>query len=127
MNESIVIYFSCDIAVQAVWTILTRRGFQVVRSFDLRSALAAHADCPCPHHGTAHCNCQFIVLLIYSTGEIPVVVTLHGRDEQTEMKIVPEANTLADPDLVEQVIASLTEAALTLSAVLSETELAYVE
>lgn len=127
MNDSIVTYFSCDVIVKTVRTILARQGLQVVRSFDLRSALVVHTDCPCPHHGTAHCDCQFIVLLVYGAGETPVVVTLHGRDEQTEMKIVLDATIPPDPRLVAQVTATLMETIRKLSITPIEAETAYVE
>lgn len=126
MNEGMVIHFSWDVAVQAVRTILARQGLAVVPSFDLRSALASHADCPCPHHGTADCDCQFIVLLVYGQAETPVVMTIHGRDSQTEMKIVQDAVTIPNPRLAEQVMAVLREAARQLFAAPVEAELTYV-
>ena len=33
-------------------------GLQVVRSFDLKVARAAHVGCTCPHHGTDQCDCH---------------------------------------------------------------------
>lgn len=127
MNDDMVISFNCDMTVEMVQTALTRWGLHVLRSFDLRSALAAHTDCPCPHHGTEHCDCQFIVLLVYGAGETPIVLTLHGRDEQTEIKIVSDAVTLPDPHLAEQVTAVLMETILKLFSTPIEAEAAYVE
>ena len=137
--ESILYDGDGEAAAQAVTEALTRRGFRVVRSFDLRSAMAAHADCECPHHGTAQCTCQFVVLLVYgdrSTREAfasaqdgdsegaPAVVTAHSRDAQAQVQIVrptgmirDDANAWLDPRLVEQVMAALFEAALTAQAV----------
>jgi hypothetical protein len=129
---------------------LTRRGFRVVRSFDLRSALApltAHVDCECPHHGTAKCTCQFVVLLVYGdpsaepalslskgSGGAPVVITTHSQDAQAQVQIVrptgtgeavrdlkavrDDANSRPDARLVEQVMAAMFEAALTVQAIL---------
>jgi len=124
--ESILFDCNGETAAQAATEALARRGFRVVRSFDLRSALAplaAHADCECPHHGTAQCTCQFVVLLVYSdpsagSGGAPVVITTHSRDAQAQVQIVRDANSRPDARLVEQVMAALFEAALTVQAVL---------
>jgi len=141
MNENILYDCNGETAAQAATETLTRRGFRVVRSFDLRSALAplaAHADCECPHHGTAQCTCQFVVLLVYGdpsaepalslskgSGGAPVVITAHSRDAQAQVQIVrptgmlrDDANSRPDARLVEQVMAALFEAALTAQAVL---------
>jgi hypothetical protein len=133
MNESILYDCNGETAARAATEALTRRGFRVVRSFDLRSALAplaAHADCECPHHGTAQCTCQFVVLLVYGdpsagSGGAPVVITAHSRDAQAQVQIVrptgmlrDDANSRPDARLVEQVMAALFEAALTAPAVL---------
>ncbi len=130
MNDS-VLFDSCgESAAQAATAALTRHGFRVVRSFDLRSAMTVHADCECPYHGTAQCNCQFVVLLVYreasprdrEAGE-PAVVTAHSRDAQARVQIVrpalglyDDATARPDPRLAEEVMAALVEAAVTLQA-----------
>ena len=132
--ESILYDCNGETAAQAATEALTRRGFRVVRSFDLRSAMAAHADCECPHHGTAKCTCQFVVLLVYGESGAPTVVTAHSRDAQVQVQIARptgtgeavrdpkavrnDANSQPDPRLVEQVMAALFEAALTVQAIL---------
>ena len=140
--ESILYDCNGETAAQATTEALTRRGFRIIRSFDLRSAMAAHAGCECPHHGTAQCTCQFVVLLVYGdpstepalslskgSGGAPVVVTAHSRDVQAQVQIVrptgtglkavrDDANSRTDARLVEQVMAALFEAALTVQAVL---------
>jgi len=123
MNENILYDCNGETAAQAATETLTRRGFRVVRSFDLRSAMTTHADCECPHHGTAQCTCQFVVLLAYGdpstgSGGAPVVITAHSRDAQAQVQLVRDANSRPDPRLVEQVMAALFEAALTAQAVL---------
>ena len=134
MNENILYDCNGETAAQAATEALTRRGFRVVRSFDLRSAMTTHADCECPHHGTAQCTCQFVVLLAYGdpstgSGGAPVVITAHSRDAQAQVQLVrptgtglkavrDDANSRPDPRLVEQVMAALFEAALTAQAVL---------
>lgn len=112
MNESILCDSTGETAAQVATEVFTRHGFRVIRSFDLRSAMAAHAVCECPHHGTAQCTCQFVVLLVYGESGAPVVVTTHSRDAQAQMQIVRDANARPDPHLVEQIRATLFEIAL---------------
>ena len=125
MNESIFFNFDSETSTKAAIAALARHGFHVIRSFDLRSALAAHGGCECPHHGTAQCNCQFSVLLIYRERPLgqsppggdaaePVVLTTHSRDNRTEARIVHDATTIPDPRLAEAVMAALVEAAIML-------------
>jgi hypothetical protein len=116
MNESIVFNFDSETATKAAIATLTRHGLHVVRSFDLRSALIAHDGCECPHHGTAQCDCQFVVLLVYGDAAEPVVITMHSRDDRTEARIVRDATTIPDSRLAEVVMAALVEAAITLQA-----------
>jgi hypothetical protein len=112
MNEGIVFDSDAASAVTAVTASLLRRGLYVVRSFDLRSALAAHPECTCPHHGTAECTCQLVVLLVYAEDAGPAVVTLHTHEARTQAKIVRGATTQPDPRLVEPILRALFEAAL---------------
>lgn len=98
--------------VPAATAALTRLGLYVVRSFDLRSALATQADCVCPQHGTAQCTCQFAVLLIYGDAPQPVTLTIHCRNGQTQMQIIHDPAAPPDPDLAEQIMRGLTEIAL---------------
>jgi len=129
MNESLVFNFDSETSTKAAIAALAWHGLYAVRSFDLRSALDAHGGCECPHHGTAQCNCQFVVLLIYHErplgGEVslqdrhavePLVLTMHSRDTVTDARIVHDATTIPEPHLTEQVIAALVEAVLTLQA-----------
>jgi hypothetical protein len=118
MNDSLLFDCNGETAARAATEALTRHGFRVVRSFDLRSAMAAHAECDCPHHGTAQCTCQFVVLLVYDKKGAPAVVTAHSRDIQAQVQIVHDANTHPDPRLVTPVMAALLEAALTVQATL---------
>ena len=76
------------------WTMsqLQVRGFQVERTFDLHDARMAHANCPCPHHGTSDCTCQMVVLLIHGNDQQPVTLIVHGNDNQTCLSLVESAN-----------------------------------
>ena len=67
---------------------LTNLGFRVVQTFDLQVARLAHADCSCPHHGTDHCNCQMIVLLVYrKQQDDPATLVIHGQDGKTWLSL----------------------------------------
>jgi hypothetical protein len=122
MGDSVLFDACGETAAQAATAALTRHGYRVVRSFDLRSALTTHADCECPYHGTAQCTCQFVVLLVYSEAGDPVVVTAHSRDTLACVQIVrpaggtcgDDATTRSDPRLADKVMPALVEAALTL-------------
>jgi hypothetical protein len=112
MTQSLLFNCNGETAAQAATQVLVRQGLRVVRSFDLHAALATHADCECPHHGTEQCSCQFVVLLVYGRSSAPVVVTTHSRDGQAEVEMVQDANALPEPRLAEQVLSGLFEAAL---------------
>ena len=65
-------------------------GLRVTRSFDLQSARQALRDpesCPCPHHGTADCNCQYVVLLVDAGGGSHLTLVAHGHDRETHLSI----------------------------------------
>lgn len=79
---------------------LTALGLVVRPSFDLQAAKSAHADCTCPYHGTANCDCQIVVLLVYGEQEPPITLVVHSRDEKTFLSLpespdVREEKTLA--------------------------------
>jgi len=74
---------------------LPRQGLRVLRTFDLHDARGEINNCPCPHHGTNHCDCQMVVLLVYGNEEEPVTLMLHGNDGQTWLSIVN--NSLQHP------------------------------
>ena len=76
-------------AITVVMAELRRRGFFVVRTFDLHSAMATHVPCPCPYHGADQCDCNYSALLVYRSGEsatpagLPCVISVHQRDRAT--------------------------------------------
>lgn len=79
------IYFSDgETVIRQVTQNLEAAGLRVVRSFDLRSACAS-MDQICPHHGTAPCDCQLVVLLVYGNEGSPVSLSLHSHLGQTEL------------------------------------------
>lgn len=66
MGQTVVFGRPSDEVIAAVTTTLSQRGYRVMRSFDLQEARTHHEkNCPCPHHGTELCTCQYVVLLVY--------------------------------------------------------------
>ena len=112
MNDDLTFNSTGEAAARTATTALIRCGLHVVRSFDLRSARTPHVNCDCPHHGTAQCTCQFVVLLVYGEAAAPLVLTLHSHDDRTSAQIVRDAANAPDPHLAEQVMAALMEAAM---------------
>ncbi len=113
MNQNVqlvTIQADCEVATTQAAQILSSAGLQVVRSFDLRSARAAHAECTCPHHGTAQCTCQFVVLLVYGQGGAPVTLVAHGHDGQTSLSLVDTPQQPADMKLATKIAQALSPA-----------------
>ena len=81
-----ILFSDCETVIRQVTENLAAAGLRVVRSFDLRSACASFADNVCPHHGTAPCDCQLVVLLIYGVMITPVSLILHSHRGQTELQ-----------------------------------------
>lgn len=75
---------------------LNGTGLQVVRSFDLQVARAAHPGYACPHHGADACTCQLIVLLVYGRDSLPTTLVIHGRDERTWVFLVDRPEQRVD-------------------------------
>lgn len=70
----------CDQAVNWAVSRLEQAGFRIVRTFDLQTARLAHMESPCPQHGSAQCNCQMVVLLVYQPNYPPATMVVHGSD-----------------------------------------------
>jgi hypothetical protein len=110
MNQNmqlVTIQANCDEATTQAAQLLSGAGLQVVRSFDLRSARMAHAECTCPHHGTAQCTCQFVVLLVYGQGGAPMSLVVHGHDGQTWLSLVDTPQQPADMKLAAKIAQAL--------------------
>ncbi len=116
MTDTIVLDCDGEVAAQAATAVLTRRGLQVMRSFDLRTAPGAQGQCLCPDHGPADCTCQYVVLLVYGASGAPAVLAIHGRDARARLQIVQDAYNHPSESLVEQILAALLEAVLELYA-----------
>ena len=83
LSPFLVLEKTCDQAL--IWANheLYTAGFRVVQTFDLQVARLAHADCTCPQHGEAECNCQMVVLLVYRKQEEPATLIFHGQENKT--------------------------------------------
>jgi hypothetical protein len=83
---------TCDEMVPSIQRELVAAGFRVAQSFDLRSALTLVPDCTCPHHGTALCDCQYNVLLVYGQAPMPASLVVHGHDHQCWIALADDPN-----------------------------------
>jgi hypothetical protein len=109
MHQGFVLAATCEQTVSILIEALTQHGYRLERSFDLRDALQHHPDCPCPHHGTSACNCQYRVLLAYGQTPTspPAVITAHECDGLTQVRVLdmPVDDASAQP-----LLAALSEA-----------------
>ncbi len=113
MNQNVqlvTIQANCDEVTAQAAQLLSGAGLRVVRSFDLRSARVAYAECTCPHHGTAQCTCQFVVLLVYGPSGAPVTLVAHGHDGQTWLSLVDRPQQPADMRLATKIAQALSPA-----------------
>ena len=98
MNSTpITIEIRCEDAVHRIMEEMEAAGFWVTRSFDLQSAreaLIQPDECACPYHGTAECDCQYVILLVHSAEPQPYSVIVHGHDRFTHVSLV---NSKSDP------------------------------
>ena len=119
MEQTVTFERLSDQVIAAITTTLSQRGYQVVRSFDLQSARANHlGDCPCPHHGTALCTCQYVVLLVYpltraGQANPPHVLTLHTYEQTTRVTFHRDASVRESE--ASALVSALVEAAVLLA------------
>lgn len=78
----------CDRILREIARRLRSAGYPAERTFDLRAARAVQTDCPCPHHGTAQCDCQMVVLLAYIDSGPPVSLVAHGNGGRCRVSVV---------------------------------------
>jgi hypothetical protein len=91
---------ACDRALQMTKTRLSQAGLTAVQTFNLHTARLAFHDCSCPNHGTAACDCQLIVLLVYGEVVEPATLILHGNAGKTWISIPDNTLHLIDAKLV---------------------------
>jgi hypothetical protein len=95
-------------AVDLVAKALKEAGLQVVQSFDLQAAKAAHSQCTCPHHGTNLCDCQMIMLLVYDLEDKPITLVAHGQDGSTHLGLINDPSRRNPARLVDVIRKALT-------------------
>ena len=67
-------------AVTTVTDVLNETGLRVITSFDSQ---LTRTPTSCPHHGTAVCDCQVVILLVYDKDGQPATLLAHGQDGET--------------------------------------------
>ena len=93
----------CQILVKLVIEQVRAVGMQTVCSFDLEAVRARNSGFCCPTHGTAHCTCQMVILLIFNSYTVPLTMTMEGLDHQTWIYLEPGQGVLeeqVDPSLI---------------------------
>jgi hypothetical protein len=116
MQSDLTLASSCEQTIARLISTMALHGIRLERSFDLRTALHDQPDCPYPHHGTAQCSCQYVVLLAYGRAAAsapPAVLTAHECDGITRVNIVasPPGERLSWP-----LLAALDEALVSVTA-----------
>jgi hypothetical protein len=74
---------NCDQAVARVTGTLEDNGLCVLISFDSHHTRDNNRPLICPHHGTAVCNCQMVILLVYQAAGRPATLLARGQDGET--------------------------------------------
>jgi len=103
-SEILTLQTDSQTAIEQSMRRLELAGLQVVRSFDLKVARAAHMGCTCPHHGTDQCDCQMVVLLVYNQDGPPATLVVHGHDGQTQIALVDTPDQRPTSQLVEAIV-----------------------
>ena len=78
----------CEDAVPYFVERMNQAGLHVIRTFDLHETRIDETACSCPHHGTAQCDCEMIVLLVYGKDNQPASLVVHGHNGQTWFSLV---------------------------------------
>lgn len=91
-NHLLTLNSDSETAISNVIHRLAENGMEVMRSFDLQAARAAHTCCTCPRHGTEQCDCQMIVLLVYDRQSGPLTLVAHGYNGQTHFSLTEAPN-----------------------------------
>ncbi len=97
----------CEDTADRLQRRLRQNGFRALQTFDLQDVRLELDDCPCPHHGTADCDCQMIVVLVYGKTPEPATLILHGHDGQTWISLAEQPEQTTDSNLVKAVRSAL--------------------
>ena len=97
----------CELALQAAKQKLMQTGLRALQTFELHTARHVQQDCPCPNHGTADCDCQMVVLMVYGETPEPATLILHGSDGQTRFSLADDPSQRADRKLMASIKAAV--------------------
>ncbi len=86
-------------AIVQIRQALTSAGFKVLCTFDLQVARSEPVDYVCPIHGTAQCDGQIVMLLVYDRDYPPLTLEVHGHDGLTSFAIVDAPEQRSAPHL----------------------------
>jgi hypothetical protein len=86
---------------------LTVLGLVVKPSFDLQVAKSSHNGCTCPHHGTAQCDCQIVVLLVYGEQDSPITLVVHSQDGTTYLSMTESLYNGEENTIQGKIVAAL--------------------
>lgn len=100
MKNIVTISENSETSLAMIIEVLSEHGLQVERSFDLKIGQEADLKCSCPHHGTALCDCQIMVLLIYGGKKGPETVVAHSQDGRTHFSLVNQPEKLETSELI---------------------------
>ncbi len=99
---------------------LARQQLRAVCNFDLRDALSTQdVLCPCPHHGTAACDCNYVVLSVYPANghalraaSLAGQILIHTHDGSTWLSYPASTDGQSashDPDTDRRLLRALAE------------------
>jgi hypothetical protein len=89
----------CEQTLQWLRRRLSKSGLRLLQTFDLQDARLSPADCPCPHHGTAGCDCRMLVLLVYGATAAPATLVLHSDGKCSWISLVNTPAQRADASI----------------------------
>lgn len=97
-NQPLInIRLDCNSAVLQMTAALRTAGYEVLQSFDLHSAMTAHAGCNC---NSDSCTCQMVVLLVYAQEGPPATLVCDSDGFQTMLYLVNNAQQSTQPDWI---------------------------
>jgi hypothetical protein len=85
------INLDCEIVIAQIIQEFASLGLRVMRSFDLKSTTAIN-DFACSHHADQFCDCQLVVLLVYSADSVPASIVVHSHRGKTEVDLADSPN-----------------------------------
>lgn len=87
---------------------LGRTGLRVIRTFDMRESWMDDPDCTYSHHGTEKCDCQVMVLLVYSQAKFPATIFVQSIQKFTWLYLVDTPEQPVNEDLERTIKTALT-------------------